>query len=262
MDNQLHAGDNLEFMRSLPSNSIQLIYLDVLYNTGKKFKDYDDNLGTPDQARKFYAPRLEECKRLLKDTGTLWLQADYHLIHYLKVWLDDVFGYSGLINEIIWCYKGGNSTKHYRRKHDTILIYSKTNKYIFNPQRIPYSEHTLKRCLTDEAGRLYYKTDRAKGGKQYLHPEGQLLYDYWTDIDNFSTAVAGRTGYDTQKPLALLERVIKTGTNPGDMVGDFFMGSGTTAEAALSLGRNFIGCDINPDAVVITANRIAKQTGG
>ena len=113
----------------LPDNYIDLIYCDILYNTGKKFTDYDDRLGTPEEAMKWYKPRLIEIYRTLTETGSIYLQCDYRLVHYLKVEMDKIFGYDNFQNHIIWCYNGGGTSKNkFSRKHDDILFYTKTDK--------------------------------------------------------------------------------------------------------------------------------------
>ena len=126
--NKIYCMDNLELLKQLPNESISLIYCDILYNTGKKFKDYDDRLGTPQEAMEWYKPRLIEMKRVLKNTGSIYLQCDYRLIHYLKVEMDNIFGIDRFKNEIIWHYKRwtGKSNK-YQSLHDNILFYTKTN---------------------------------------------------------------------------------------------------------------------------------------
>lgn len=252
--------DNLNVLHALKPITLQMIYCDVLYNTRQNFGDYDDNLGTPKQAQEFYMPRLQEMHRVLRADGTLWIQADYHLIHYLKVWLDDIFGFDNLINEIIWCYTGGNSTKRYKRKHDTILVYGKTQTPKFKPQRVSYNEKLLKTTLLDDAGKRYYKTGQNASGRVYLNDDGQQLYDYWTDIPSFTSASGSKeiTGYATQKPEKLLERIILTGSDPGDVIGDFFCGSGTTLAVAQRLQRQFVGCDINTRALAVTQARLGN----
>ena len=241
--------DNLELMKQLPDGSIDLIYCDVLYNTGKKFKDYDDNLGTPQQAIEWYEPRLIEMKRLLKDTGSIYLQCDYRLVHYLKVEMDEIFGFNNFRNEIIWHYKSmSNTKKFFPRKHDDILFYTKSNDYIFNYEndtvQIPYSEATLKRSKT-KAG---FNNDKAN----YLKSDKYLIEDVWSDISFLKNGVV----YNTQKPKALLERIIETSSNKNNIVADFFCGSGTTCEVAKQLGRNYLGCDINQKAIDITYDRL------
>ena len=223
--------DNLELLRQLPSECIDLIYCDILYNTGKKFKDYDDQLGTPQQAMEWYKPRLVEMKRVLKDTGSIYLQCDYRLIHYLKIEMDNIFGMNNFINEIIWKYGlGGSGNKSFAKKHDNIILYSKTKNYTFNLQYEPATSQKMK---------------------------GQMkkMTDVW-DIPNINNMSKERVGYDTQKPKELLERIIKASSNEDDIVADFFCGSGTTLDVAKELGRRYIGCDINPRAVEISQQRL------
>ena len=125
--NKVYCMDNLELLKQMDDNSVDLIYCDILYNTGRKFKDYDDNLGTPQQAMEWYRPRLIEMKRVLKDTGSIYLQCDYRLIHYLKIEMDNIFKVENFINEIIWKYGlGGSGKKSFSKKHDNILFYSKS----------------------------------------------------------------------------------------------------------------------------------------
>ena len=229
--NKLYCMDNLELLKSLPSESIDLIYCDILYNTGKKFKDYDDNLGTPQQAIEWYEPRLIEMKRVLKNTGSIYLQCDYRLVHYLKIEMDTIFGMNNFINEIIWKYGlGGSGNREFAKKHDNILFYSKSKEYVFNLQYETATSNKMKGCL-------------------------KKMTSVW-DIPNINNMAKERTGYNTQKPKELLERIIKASSNKGDVVADFFMGSGTTCVVAKELGRKYIGCDINPRAIEITNNRL------
>ena len=245
---RLYQCDNLELLKQLPDNYIDLIYCDILYNTGKKFKDYVDNLGTTKQAIDWYEPRLIEMQRILKETGSIYLQCDYRLVHYLKINMDKVYGDNNFRRDIIWCYtSGGISKSDFPCKHDNILKYSKSKTYTYNPILKPYSEKTLKRGLT-----------KCKGDYE-LSDQGTPIVDWWNDITPLlSPTCYERTGYDTQKPKALLERIIKSSSNEGDLVADFFMGSGTTGEVALELGRKFIGCDIGDRACEITKDRINK----
>ena len=231
--NNVYCMDNLELLKQLPSNSIDLIYCDVLYNTGRKFDDYDDNLGTPEEAMEWYKPRLKEMKRILKDTGSIYLQMDYRLVHYMKVYMDELFGIKNFRNEIVWKYGlGGSGNREFAKKHDNILFYSKSNGYIFN---IQYENAT---------------SNRLKG-------QTKKMTDVW-DIPTLNNMAKERIGYNTQKPKALLERIIKASSNEGDVVADFFCGSGTSLVVAKELGRNYIGCDINPKAIEITNNRLME----
>ena len=257
--NKLYCIDNLELLKQLPSNSIDLIYCDILYNTGKKFKDYDDNLGTPQEAIEWYKPRLIEMKRVLKDTGSIWIHCDSNLSHYLKVEMDNIFPI--FINEIIWQYPKGikNSTRKEINNHDTIFRYGKTNNYTHNVLEEPYTKDQLKRFkYEDEYGRFYWDTRRDKDNnkirvKVYLKKNGTPLGDVW--YFNFAQGNE-RVGYDTQKPIELLKRIILSSSNENDIVADFFMGSGTTIVATKELNRNYIGCDINSKSIEITKKRL------
>lgn len=259
--NKVYNMDNLELLKQMQDNSVDLIYCAILYNTGKKFKDYDDRLGTPFEAIEWYRPRLLEMKRVLKDTGNIYLQCDFHLNSYLRIELDNLFGMDNFVNEIIWQYPKGikNSKNKEISNHDTIYHYSKSKSYIHNVQEEPYTKEQLKRFKhSDENGRFYYDTRRDKDNnkvkvKVYLKKDGTPLGDVW--YFNFEQGKK-RVGYDTQKPKALLERIIKASSNEGGVVADFFCGSGTSLVVAKELNRKYIGCDINPRAVEITNQRL------
>lgn len=246
--NKLFNEDNLELLKRLPDECINLIYCDILYNTGKKFKDYDDNLGSPQQAIEWYKPRLIEMKRVLKNDGSVYLQCDYRLSHYLKVEMDNIFGLNNFRNEIVWCYNGGGITKkQFNKKHDTIFWYSKGDIYTYNIQYQPYNENSAKRLLNKHRGE----------DKSYKLNLGTPMTDWWTDIKCIvNPANIEYEDYATQKPKALLERIIKASSNEGDLVADFFCGSGTTCVVAKELGRNYLGCDIGEKAISITNQRL------
>lgn len=255
--NNVYNMDNLELLKQLEDNSIDLIYCDILYNTGKNFKDYDDNLGTPQEAIEWYRPRLVEMKRVLKDTGSIYLQMDYRLVHYMKVEMDNIFGIKNFRNDIIWCYRSqGFSRKQWSFKHDNILYYTKTNKWTFNLEEVrenEITESTLKRFKKEieEYGMIPTK----KNGKIYWNSPYSLPRDWW-DINVLPQAHKERVGYDTQKPKELLERIIKASSNENDVIADFFCGSGTSLVVAKELNRQYIGCDINPRAIEITNQRL------
>lgn len=252
--NRLYCMDNLELLKQLPSDSIDLIYCDILYNTGRKFKDYNDNLGTPQEAIEWYKPRLIEMYRVLKCTGSILLQMDYRMHPYVRIEMDNIFGNDKLINELIWQYSGGGVPKNkFAPKHDNILFYSKGSNYTFNTDklRVSYSESTKQRFK----GVINNKRNGIDFGKQELnelgkHPESVISMPILAPSSN------ERVGYDTQKPKHLLKYLINGLSNEGDIVADFFMGSGTTIVVAKELGRNYIGCDINPRAIEITKNRL------
>ena len=262
--NNVFCLDNLELLKKIPSNSIDLIYCDILYNTGKNFGDYEDKLGTPIEAIDWYKPRLIEIERILKDKGNVWIQCDYNLSHYIKVEMDSIFPF--FINEIIWQYPKGikNSKRKEICNHDTIFRYAKTNEYTHNILNEPYTKEQLKRFKhEDENGRFYYDTRRNKNGekervKVYLKKDGTPLGDVW--YFNFAQGKE-RVGYSTQKPQELLKRIILSSSNEKDIVADFFCGSGTTLVVAKKYNRNYIGCDINPKAIEITSRRLDEVKG-
>lgn len=242
--------DNLELMKQLSDNSIDLIYCDILYNTGKKFKDYDDNLGTPQQAIEWYRPRLIDMKRLLKDSGLILLQMDCRLVHYIKVEMDNIFGIRNFVNEIIWHYKSpsGTTKNKLANKHDNILLYSKTTNYKINIDELreEYSERTKKQAKLKSI---------SFGRETKLNDKGKTPTDVW-EVPTLNSMAKERVGYDTQKPKELIYKIIKGFSNEGGLVADFFCGSGTSLVVAKELGRKYIGCDINPKAVEITERRL------
>lgn len=251
--------DNLEFMKELKNDSVDLIYCDILYNTGRKFRDYDDRLGAPQQAMKWYKPRLIEMKRILKDTGSVYLQCDYRLVHYLKVLMDEIFGMGNFKNDIIWNYGGQSRKTGISNKYDNILRYSKSKKCIYNTQYKPHTLRSKKEYRHLHNGEMCARTKR--GDKYYyspLNPNGTNITDVWDDLYYLTPSSKERKsiGYDTQKPKSLLKRIIKASSNDMDVVADFFMGSCTTGEVALELGRRFIGCDIGDKAFNISKERL------
>jgi DNA modification methylase len=242
--------DNLELMKQLPDNSIDLIYGDILYGTGKKFEDYNDNLWkTPQEAVEWYRPRLEEMYRILKNTGSIYLHMDYRLVHYIKVEMDKIFGIENFQRDIIWrigWVSGFKSrAKNWIRNHDNILFYTKSDKFTFNKLYIPYPEGYVRRDGKKPKGK------------------GMPIEDTWncSELDELNSIQImsfskEKVGYDTQKPKKLIKRIIKASSNEGDVVFDPFMGSGTTLVVAKELNRNYIGCDIQEKAVKITKERL------
>lgn len=263
---KVYFGDNLPILRQLPSGSVHLIYIDPPFNTGKLQRRVQlrvtqspqgdrrgfagrlyktITLGTKtfadafDDYLSFLEPRLVEAYRVLAPTGTLYVHLDYREVHYVKVLLDIIFGRHKFLNEIIWAYDyGGRPRRKWPPKHDNILVYVKDPKaYTFNRDavdRLPYLAPSL--VGIEKAARGKFPTDT-----------------WWITI--VPTASKEKTGYPTQKPLALLKRIILASSNPGDIVLDFFAGSGTTGEAAYRLGRRFILIDSNPEALIVMAKR-------
>lgn len=230
----------------------------MLYGTGKKFKDYDDIKAIKKEVDKFYIPRIQEMYRILKITGSIYLQMDYRIEHWIRYIMDDIFSYDNFMNNIVWS-KGNeqnNAKNNFAFRYDNILFYKKSNKNIFNMQYIPFDNKNANRYnKEDENGKYALVFDKKQDTyyKCYLKDEIPLN-NIWVDIHS-----AKSRRYDTEKPNRLLERIIKSSSNEGDIVADFFMGSGTTGEVALELGRKFIGCDIGEKACQITKERLDRM---
>lgn len=196
-------------------------------------------------------------RRALKDTGSFYYHCDPTMSHYIKIMLDYIFGQENFRNEVVWCYNtSGKSKRTYPHKHDTLFLYSKTGNYTFNEQRLDAEGKNLSRYnKVDEDGNHYYM----RSGKYKVVYQGTIpVNDYWVDLPALTNNQAERLGYPTQKPEALLERIIKASSNPGDTVADFYLGGGTTAAVAYRLERDFIGCDINYRAIQISRERLEK----
>ena len=196
----------------------------------------------------FMGVRLLELRRVLKDTGSLYLHCDPTASHYLKELMDAIFGKQNFRNEIIWCYEiGGRSKKQFSRKHDVILFYSRNKAFRFNADvvRLPRRKTHMKTELDADGNEWQVKTD-AKTGKVYRYPvnAGALCPDWWVGIQQLNREDKERFGYPTQKPLALYERIIKASSNEGDIVLDPFCGCATTPIAAERLSRQWVGIDI------------------
>lgn len=260
------AEEALDPLLAAYEGRVQLIYLDPPFGTGDTFHL---QLGRGEKRLKFpvFTDRMEEgrylewmrtvlegCHRLLSPAGSLYLHIDYRMSAKLRLMLDDIFGKSNFMNEIIWCYKsGGRSTRHYPRKHDTILFYRKSAKVYFHIDAVgsprgPERRNHMKRFV-DENGRICFSI--RSGGKLYTYYEDTPVYptDVWTDIEHLQQRDRERVGYGTQKPEALLRRILLASSRPGDLVMDLFSGSGTTAAAASKLGRRFVAVDASPFAL-------------
>ena len=291
--NTLYTNDNLFILNGLNSNLVDLIYLDPPFNSkrfysapigskaaGASFKDMwswedvnEEYLNTLAQnypalttyiasigaihsdAMKAYltymAQRIIEMYRVLKDTGSLYLHCDPTASHYLKVVLDEIFGKNNFRNEIIWYYKNASrGKKQLAKSHDVILYYTKSQNYIFNSEAI---------LVPFESGMTEWRYSRGgQSGKE--KPEGKIPDDVIT-LPSLNTMSKERTGYPTQKPLALLQRIIKASSNEGDIVFDPFCGCATTCVAAQQLGRKWIGIDIEKQAVNILVERLSDDAG-
>lgn len=271
-DNLVIKGNNLLALASLLARyegKISLIYIDPPYNTGSDEFKYNDSFNHSSWLT-FMKNRLEIARRLLSPNGSIYVQIDANESAYLKVLMDEVFG-DTFQSEIIWVLKGASGykslTQNYVRGHDSILFYSKSSNFTYNKQYLPYSDAQLKRFSSvDENGRKY-KTI-TKDRRLYLdEAKGIPLTDVWDDIASFQTVVNSDeiTGFSTQKPEKLIQRIIECSSNPGDIVLDFHAGSGTTAATALKMGRVFITVeqmDYVDDVVSRLIDDISgKQTG-
>jgi site-specific DNA-methyltransferase (adenine-specific) len=267
-ENTVYFGDNLAVLKSIPDSSIQLIYIDPPFNTGReqhrsklttKRSDQGDRVGFKGQRYEtvkskilsyddqfanyweFLEPRLEQALRILKESGTLYLHLDYREAHYAKVLLDALFGKDCFLNEIIWAYDyGGKAKNRWPAKHDTILVYVKNpKKYFFNSSEVDREPYMAPGLVTPEKVAL-----------------GKLPTDVWWHTIVSPTGKE-KTGYPTQKPLGILRRIVQASSKPGDLVLDFFAGSGTTGAVALELNRRFILVDQNPDAIEVMRQRFS-----
>ena len=253
--NRLFWGDNLHVMRQLPSESIDLIYIDPPFFSGRQ---YNVIFGDQNELRSFsdiweggmpgyliwLNARLYEMKRLLKKTGSILVHCDWHASHYIKVEMDKIFGYEHLLNELVWSYRSGGGTKQrYERKHDIIFWYARTNgKYRFNPDEV----------------RVPYDAVIARSREKNLNKKGKVSVSVW-DISRPPNHSKECIGYPTQKPENVLERIVKGHSLESEVVADFFCGGGTTAAVAQRLGRRWIACDQSRVAVAITADRLTRQ---
>ena len=261
--NVLHCGDNLEIMRGMESGVIDLIATDPPFNTGKDWGQFNDKWENGLKGYlKFMEPRLQEMHRLLKDTGSIYLHCDPNASHYLKVMMDGVFGMKHFRNEIVWeRLAGAGQQSHkikFRKRHDVVLFYGKSSASHFNCQYAPLSDAHIAEMYTktDCRGRKYSRNPKYQERRLYVDDnKGILLGDIWDDSMLHANSPE-RNGYPTQKPIALLERIIKASSNQGDVVLDPFCGSGTTLRAAKTLGRKYIGIDQNPEAIRISENRL------
>jgi DNA modification methylase len=257
---QCFLSDNLDLMKTIESNTIDLIYCDILYGTGRNFGDYQDLKPIRSEIEAHYLPRLKEMHRVLKSTGSIYLQMDTRINHWLRCIMDDIFKYDNFRTEIVWFYNSqGKSDKEWNRKHDVILYYTKGKQWTFNAKDVMDSitDLTYKRFKSEIDKKGYYTC--FKNGKEYKYylENGSLPKDWFEDVTYISRYNKELTGYPTQKPKALIERIIKASSKENDLVADFYLGSGTTAVVCKELNRNFIGCDINPKAIEITNERLS-----
>lgn len=283
--NKIFWGDNLQVMSNLLRDyrgQVDLIYIDPPFDSKADYKKKIDIRGvgktksdsssfeekqygdiwTNDEYLQFMYERLLIMKELLSETGSIFLHCDWHRSAFLRLLLDEVFGNDHFRNEIVWSYFGFKraTSKKFPQKHDIIFSYTKSSEYTWNVQYKPHSPDYIKRFKKDENGRLYRDDVNPTGGGTriiYLDEvEGDIIDSVWDDIPPVNPVAKERQNYPTQKPEKLIERIILASTNPGDLVFDCFMGSGTTQAVAMKLGRRFIGADINLGAIQTTTKRL------
>jgi site-specific DNA-methyltransferase (adenine-specific) len=266
--NSVHLGDNLNYLKCLPSETIDLIYIDPPFNTGIEQKrktqtakrsdkgnvgfggvvyqrdtvselSYNDNISN---YTKWLGDRLQQCHRVLKESGSIFVHLNWHEVYNIKPKLDVFFGEENFLNEIIWAWDyGAKSKRYFPRKHDNILWYSKSDKYYFN---------------IEETDRIEYMAPDLVGEEKAKY--GKLPTDVWW-MSIVGTNSKEKTGYPNQKPVKLLERIIRTASKPGDLVLDFFAGSGTTGQACINLDRQFMLIDSNPEAIEVMKERFGEN---
>ncbi|MBU1104662.1 site-specific DNA-methyltransferase [Patescibacteria group bacterium] len=267
----IKQGDCKTELKKIESNSIDLIYLDPPFFTQKKqsqktrdnSKEYtfDDSWESIESYKTYIEERLFGCKRVLKNTGSIFLHCDRSASHHLRIVLDNVFGANNFQSEIVWIYKRwSNAKKGLLNAHQVIYFYSKTADFKFNHIFEDYSPTTnidqiFQKRTRDANGKTKYKTNAVGGYELIQDKKGVPLSDVW-DIPYLNPKANERVGYPTQKPIVLLEKVIQLVTDEGDMVLDPFCGSGTTLVAAKLLNRKFIGIDISDDAVQLAHKRV------
>jgi DNA modification methylase len=322
----IYCGDNLEQLKKLPDQCVDLIYIDPPFNSNRNYevfwgetrekRAFDDRHASTQAYIDFMRPRCVELARVLKKTGSFYYHCDWHASHYVKVMLDQIFGEEQFRNEIIWRRTAAHSNvkqgaMDFARIHDAILLYSNGKDWTFNAEYLPYDPDYVDQHysnIEEGTGRRYRKGDLTanKGGgdteyewqgpdgrkvKPYqgrywaysrdkmeaFEREGRLIYtktgmpeykryldempgqsvgDVWDDIKPINSQAQERLGYPTQKPIALLERIIKASSNQNDIVLDAFCGCGTALVAAENLGRQWIGIDVSPTACRVMAKRL------
>lgn len=269
------------------AGQVQTIYLDPPFGTGKQFEmkarigekgyrtgspslpllAYDDRFESREAYLAMMRSTLELCRALLCREGTIFVHIDSRMSAHIRLLLDEIFGENSFLNEIVWSYQsGGRARTYFPRKHDVILFYAKTRSYYFNLRGAPLERAQTRsnhmRRGVDEEGRSYRSI--VSGGREYRYYDDEPAYpsDVWDDVSHLQQRDPQRTGFETQKPIRLLERIVQCASQEGDLVCDLFGGSGTTAVAAAGLGRRFLCVDQNPLAVAVTAKRLLQSPAG
>jgi len=284
--NAIYCGDCKEVLHNyFPDGCVDLIYIDPPFFSNKKYEQiwrdgyelraFEDRWkGGINNYLSWMNDKLRECYRVLKPTGTFWLHCDRRAVHYLKVLLDEIFGERYFRNEVIWNHQilGAAHGLAFPKAHETLLRYTKSDKFTFNETddsvRVPYSEYILKDLKQDSEGRWFYtrrrmsrkirKGEETHGLRTYVQDpkKGKLIGDVWNDIKGYQPKE--KLGYPTQKPEALLSRIIRVSSNPMELVLDPMCGCGTAIYAAHRSGRRWVGIDVSPTACKLMATRMRK----
>ena len=276
--NAIYEGDNLEIMAKFQEGSVDFIYADPPFFSNKQYeviwkdkaevRSFEDRWeGGIEHYITWMEPRLRECYKILKNTGSMYLHCDYHADAHLRILMDKIFGSDRFLAEIIWNkgFRGTEQKDNYQHAHDTILVYTKSKKYVWNDQFQEYADTGMKRYnKIDEAGKKYalIKRRHTDGtvyyGKTYPKPEGKRINDV-IDLPTMAATSSERLGYPTQKPVALIEKFIAASSKKGDIIFDPFCGCGTVLVAAQKLERRWIGVDISPTACKLMYKRLKRE---
>jgi len=284
--NLLFHGDNKEVLATLLEQGfrgkVDLIYIDPPFASNKDYMRKVELRGLKDLGRieedsesiiqqtmyediwkrdeyfQFMYERLILLKELLAETGSIYIHLDYRMVHYISAVMDEVFGEDNFRNEIIWAYRRwAAQSKIFQNSHDVILWYSKSDQYTWNQPYEEYADEAAHFTEKDEKGKYRWQYLRGKKYKLYLK-EGTRMKDWWGDLPYINSMAQERTGYTTQKPESLLERIIKASSDENDLILDCFLGSGTTCAVAQKLGRRWIGVDVNKGAIQVTSKRLQR----
>ena len=272
-ENTLVCGDNLEWMLSVPDDSVDLCYIDppffsnrnyeIVWGNSYETRSFGDRFaGGISHYTEWMEERIKIIYKKLKPTGSFYLHCDWHASHYLKIVCDKIFGYNNFRNEIVWWYKRWSAaSNNFQRMHDSIFWYTKSEKWNFTKPTQKYSdekwiEDTVRGYVKGKLVRL--KDEKGNYIKRTKENKGVLMHDVWDDINFIPPTSKERIGYRTQKPEALIERIIKASSNEGDLILDCFAGGGTTAKVCSDLKRRFICGDVSPVAIRVIASRLNK----
>ena len=257
------CGDAIDELAALADGALNAIYIDPPFGTGSLRRGrghaYADRSDDPDAFIAWLSPYFEHCRRALAASGSLFVHLDYRSVHYAKIALDRLFGRSRFVNEIVWCYAvGGKSRRGFGRKHDTILWYARSGDWAFYADAVRVARRGGSHMRVVDG--VQEKTDR-RTGRVYRYPiaAGKVPEDWWTDVETLNHSDRERTGWPSQKPERLVERILRAVTVEGDRVADWFAGSGTTAAVAQRLGRGFVTVDREPAAIDLCVTRLTQQ---